>query len=122
MIEFFLSMFARRIPMLLIVLLGIVVAIARWKRHPRASLITVLALALYLFEDFFVLMLRYAMPSLANAVQIPPNAIRTVFTVIGLLDYLSLAIVTVLLVGAAFTGRKAADRPPSPSQAQELAA
>ena len=43
-------MLLRRLPMFLVVLAGVIFLIVRWKRHPRVSLMTIIALALYLIE------------------------------------------------------------------------
>jgi hypothetical protein len=101
-------MFARRIPMLLVSLGGIVFAIARWKRHPRVSLMTVLALALYWVEAFVFLCLRYWLPNLIEALKISGSAINVLLVVISLLDDFAFAVVIILLVAAAFSGRKPA--------------
>jgi len=101
-------MFARRIPMLLVSLGGIVFAIARWKRHPRVSLMTVLALALYWVEAFVYLCLRYWLPNLVEAWKLSGSAINVLLVVISLLDDFAFAVVIILLVAAAFSGRKPA--------------
>ena len=101
-------MFARRIPMLLVTLGGIVVAIARWRRHPRVSLMTVLALALYWVEAFVFLCLRYWLPDLVEAWKLSGSTINVLLVVISLLDDFAFAVVIILLVAAAFSGRKPA--------------
>jgi len=101
-------MLARRIPMLLVTLGGIVVAIARWRRHPRVSLMTVLALALYWVEAFVFLCLRYWLPNLVETLKISGSAINVLLVVISLLDDFAFAVVIILLVAAAFSGRKPA--------------
>ena len=101
-------MLARRIPMLLVCLGGIVFAIARWKRHPRVSLMTVLALALYWVEAFVFLCLRYWLPDLVEAWKLSGSAINVLLVVISLLDDFAFAVVIILLVAAAFSGRKRA--------------
>ena len=106
--SYLLYMFARRIPMLLVTLGGIVVAIARWRRHPRVSLMTVLALALYWVEAFVFLCLRYWLPNLVEALKISGSAINVLLVVISLLDDFAFAVVVILLVAAAFSGRKPA--------------
>jgi hypothetical protein len=101
-------MFARRIPMLLVSLSGIVFAIARWKRHPRISLMTVLALALYWVEAFIFLCLRYWLPDLVEAWKLSGSAINVLLVVISLLDDFAFAVVIILLVAAALSGRQPA--------------
>ena len=106
--SYFLYMFARRIPMLLVTLGGIVFAIARWKRHPRVSLMTVLALALYWVEAFVFLCIRYWLPNIVEALKLSGTAINVLLVVISVLDDFAFAVVIILLVAAAFSGRKPA--------------
>ena len=106
--SYFLYMFARRIPMLLVSLGGIVFAIARWKRHPRVSLMTVLALALYWVEAVVLLCIRYWLPNLVETMKLSGPAINVLFVVISVLDDFAFAVIIILLVAAAFTGRKPA--------------
>jgi len=104
--SYFFYMFARRTPMLLVSVGGIVFAIARWKRHPRASLMTMLALALYWVEAFVYICIRYWLPRFVEAMRLSGKAINVLFIVISVLDDFAFAVVIILLVGAAFTGRK----------------
>jgi hypothetical protein len=106
--SYFLYMFARRIPMMLVTGAGIGLAIARWKRHPRASLITVLALALYWVEAIILLCIRHWLPTLVEATKMSSAAINILFVVISLVDDFAFAVIIILLVSAAFTGRKPA--------------
>ena len=106
--SYFLYMFARRIPMLLVTLGGIVFAIKRWKRHPRVSLMTVLALALYWVEAFVFLCIRYWLPNLVEALKLSSTAINVLFVVISVLDDFAFAVIIILLVAAAFSGRRPA--------------
>ena len=108
LVSYFLYSFARRVPMLLLCLVAIVFAIARWKRHPRVSLITVLSLAFYLVEAFVFLCFRYWLPSLIDTMRMSGTAISTLFTAMALVDDLAFAVIIMLLVAAAFTGRRAA--------------
>lgn len=48
---YFYFLFGRRWPVLLLMLAGIVVAIVRRKRHPRASLLTIAALVLFVVQS-----------------------------------------------------------------------
>ena len=101
-------MLARHIPMLLVSLGGIIFAIARWRRHPRVSLMTVLALALYWVEALVFLCIRYWLPNLVEELKISGSAINVLLVVISLLDDFAFAVVVILLVAAAFSGRKPA--------------
>lgn len=61
---YFEYLFARRWPMLLLVLAGMVVAILRWKRHPKASLLTVLGLGLFIVRSITFGSIFYFLPNL----------------------------------------------------------
>ena len=50
-ISYFYYLFGRRWPMLLLVLAGIAVAIVRWKRHPKVSLLTVSGMVLFIGQS-----------------------------------------------------------------------
>jgi len=106
--SYFLYMFARRIPMLLVSLGGIGFAIARWKRHPRVSLMTVLALVLYWVEAFVFLCIRYWLPNLVETMRLSGTAINVLLVVISVLDDFAFGVIIILLVAAAFSGRKPA--------------
>ena len=55
---------ARRWPMLLLVLAGIVIAIRRRKRHPKVSLLTVLGLGLFIAQSLTFGSIFYLLPRL----------------------------------------------------------
>jgi hypothetical protein len=60
-------LFGRRWPMLLLMLAGIVVAILRRKHHPRASLLTVAALALFVAQSLMFGTVFYLLPRLHDS-------------------------------------------------------
>jgi hypothetical protein len=96
----------RRSLLTLLVLGGIVFAIVRWKRHPRASLLTVIALGFYLIETWVATIFFYYLPYMMRSV--PPGSQNTLYTVIYFIEDFGFAAVLVLLVAAAFTGRRPA--------------
>ncbi len=106
--SYFLYMFARRIPMLLVSLGGVGFAIARWRRHPRVSLMTIMALALYWVEALILLCIRYWLPNFVEAMKLSSTAISVLFVVISVVDDFAFAVIVILLVAAVFTGRKPA--------------
>jgi hypothetical protein len=107
---------ARRSPMLLLSLGGIIFAIVRWKRHPRVSLMTVLALAIYIFEGILFSIFLYWLPELMFKMRLSPAAIDNSYLVLFFLEDFVFAVVIILLVSAAFSGRQAQDAayPPLP--------
>lgn len=95
----------RRSVLLLVILGGIVFAIIRWKRHPRVSLITLLALVLYLVESSAFAFVFHYLPRFFNTLKLSDNNISVLDSVLSLVDDFGFAAVLILLVAAAFTGR-----------------
>jgi hypothetical protein len=107
MLSFFLYMLLRRIPMLLVMIGGGAVAVARWKLHPRLSLLALLAVIFYFVEAFALLTVRYFIPDWITSMKLAPSTVNTLFTAISVLDDFAFAIIIILLVAAAFSGRRA---------------
>ena len=95
----------RRAVLLLVILGGIVFAIARWKRHPRVSLMTAVALVLYLFESFAFAFLFHYLPRFFDTLHLTGNNISALDSVLQLVDDFAIAAVLILLVAAAFSQR-----------------
>jgi hypothetical protein len=109
MLTFFLYMLARRIPMMLVTIVCGGFAIARWKRHPRPSLMALLALVFYWVEAFLLIIVRYLIPNVIQTMHLSSNAISALFAVVSVLDDFAFAVIIILLVAAAFIGRGAGD-------------
>lgn len=105
MITFLLYLFLKKSLLLLLVLGGIGFAIARWKRHPRVSLMTVLALGLYLLETFTFAILYHWLPNFFYSLKLTAQNISTLESVLQVIDDFVYAAVLILLVVAAFSGR-----------------
>lgn len=100
------SAFAGRIPLFLLLLGGIGFALARWKRHPRVSLLTTLGLLFYLLESIIFTFIMFLLPTaLPSAVSIVASDL--IYTVLFVIDALAYAAVIIVLVSAVFTQRKA---------------
>jgi hypothetical protein len=65
-ISYFTYVFSRRWPVLLVVLTALIFAIARWKRHPKVSALTVGGLLLFQFQSIGFSSLFYFLPRLAD--------------------------------------------------------
>ena len=104
--SYFLTRVARRLPMILLALGGIVFAIMRWKLHPRASLMTVVALAIYLVDMVVYTLILYWLPSLIDPMRMSPSASRWFYSVVYFIEDIVFAVTIILLVAAAFTDRK----------------
>lgn len=99
-------MLLRRLPMLLVLVAGFIFSIVRWKRHPGVSLMTMIALALYVIEFIVYAAVLYWMPSLREALHMSDSSFGNLYIVIYVLDDFAYAAVIVLLVAAAMTGRR----------------
>lgn len=92
--------------MLLLALGGSIFALVRWKVHPRASLMTVIALVIYLIEAVLFTVFIYYLPELTQSLRLSGKATGWLYTVIFFFEDFVLAGVILLLVAAAFTGRR----------------
>jgi hypothetical protein len=106
MISYFLMAIVQRSPLLLVVLAGILFSIVRWKRHPKASLITVIALGFYLFKIFSFMIFNYWLPSLRLSMQWSYSTADAFYTVMNVVNEIGFAVVIVLLVAAAYVDRR----------------
>ncbi|MGQ0761304.1 MAG: hypothetical protein ACT4OT_04720 [Acidobacteriota bacterium] len=104
--SYFLTRTARRLPMLLLALGGIVFAFMRWKLHPRASLMTVVALGLYLVDMVVYTLILYWLPSLVDPMRMSASASRFFYSVVYFIEDIVTAVTILLLVAAAFANRQ----------------
>jgi hypothetical protein len=100
-----LNLLLKKSILLLLVLGGMGFAIVRWKRHPRVSLMTVLALGLYLLDTVTFAVLYYWLPNVFYSLKLTAQNISTLESVLQIIDDFAYAAVLILLVSAAFTGR-----------------
>ena len=101
----FLLMLVRRSPMLLVALGGIVFAIVRWKLHPRASILTVIALLLFVLDLFGFFILLNFMPDLIVSALRTPKMVDWFYFFLYFFDDFIYALVLILLIAAAYTQR-----------------
>ena len=104
--SYFLTRVARRLPMLLLALGGIVFAIMRWRLHPRASLMTVVALSIYLVDMVVYTLILYWLPNLVEPMRMSSSASRFFYSVVYFIEDIVFAVTIVLLVAAAFANRR----------------
>lgn len=102
---YFLLMAARRLPMLLFAAGAIVFALIRWKLNPRASLITAIALVIYLLDFVAFTTFLYWFPQLTESWHLSPSARQWVDGIIFFLEDFVTAATIILLTAAAFIGR-----------------
>lgn len=96
----------QRSPLLLVVLAGILFSIVRWRRHPKASLITLIGLVFYLIKFFGFTALNYWIPSLRESMHWSYATANNLYTVLHVVNDFAFAIVIVLFVAAAFVNRR----------------
>ena len=107
MLYYLAMMLARRSPMFLLSLGVIVFAIVRWKRHPRVSLMTMLAFVVYTVEGTLFSVFLYWLPRLMDTMRLPPRGTENLYFVLFFFEDFVFALIIILLVGAAFSGRGA---------------
>jgi hypothetical protein len=101
-----LIMLARRSPVLLLALGGSIFAILRWKRHPRVSIMTVIAFVICLIDAVVFQIFLYYFPVMIRSVVSPKTVDWLYFFIFFFQDFVFAAII-ILLVAAAFSQRKA---------------
>lgn len=106
MASYFLMSLLQRSPMLLVVLVGILISIVRWRRHPKASLITLIALVFYLIKLFLFTAFNYWIPDLRESMHWSIATANHLYTVLQVVNDFAFALVIVLLVAAAFVNRQ----------------
>ena len=102
---YFLMMAARRLPMLLFATGAIIFALVRWKRHPRASLMTAIAFVIYLFDWVLFTAFLYWFPELIQSWRITPTTRAWIDGIIFFVEDFVTATIFILLTAAAFIGR-----------------
>ena len=104
-LAYFLMMLLRRLPMILLAVGGIIFALVRWRFNPRASLITVIALLIYLIDMVVFTTFLYYFPQLTASWRLSSSAREWFDWIIFFLEDFVTAAMIVLLTAAAFIGR-----------------
>ncbi len=102
--SYFYYLFGRRWPVLLLMLAGIVVAILRRKHHPRASLLTVSALVLFIAQSLTFGTVFFLLPRLHDS-GFSYASINNLFLIVEVCRDIVYAGVILLLVSAVFSQR-----------------
>ena len=98
-------MLVRRLPMLLLAAGGIVFALLRWKRHPRVSLMTTVALGIFLIDAFVFSIVLYFLPDLFRPMLSTARMLNWFYFFMYFFDDFIFALIIILLTGAAFSKR-----------------
>jgi hypothetical protein len=106
MLYFFFDMLARRSPVMLVAVAGLIFALVRWRRHPRVSLMTSLALILYFVRLTLFTIFNYYLPNLfAGVFRVSEQGVSWAYTALFFFEDLAFAGILILLVAAAFSQR-----------------
>ena len=97
-------LFITRWPMYLTSFAGLVFAIIRWKRHPRVSLMAILALLLLMGQSLIFNTAFYFLPRLTEQ-GFSYGAIDRFYILVEVCRDIVYAVIIVLLVSAAFSQR-----------------
>lgn len=103
--SFFTYVFSRRWPVMLVVLAGLIFAIARWRRHPKVSALAVAGLLVFQFQSIGFSTLFYFLPRLATRGW-TWAAIDNLSIVVDVCHEIFFAVALALLAAAVFSGRK----------------
>jgi hypothetical protein len=104
-LTFLIYLLIKKSVLIVTILGGVGFAVYRWKRYPRISLMTVLALGLYLVDTLAFVIITSLLPRFFFQLHLTAQNISTLSSVFQLLDDFVFATVVILLVAAAFTGR-----------------
>ena len=94
--------------MLLFAVGAIIYSLVRWKRHPRASLLTTIAFVIFLIDAFVFSIIIYFVPMLMTSMRLSGIMIDWLYFFVFFFGDFVYAIVIILLVSAAFSQRKTA--------------
>jgi hypothetical protein len=95
-----------RLPLHLLVVAGVLLAVMRWKRHPKVSLLTLAGLCLWELESFAHLLVRFCLPDWAKEYGWANDRLNIAFIVLNLTQDFFFSAVLILLVAAAFSQRR----------------
>ncbi len=91
-----------QVPVFLVWLVGLVLALVRWKRHPKVSLLTCIAFVMFFAEIPFFFYLNFY---LDWKMLVPISSLELVSTVINIIESLISAAAWGLLLAAVFGWR-----------------
>jgi hypothetical protein len=103
--DFFISQTLRRSPVLLVALVGMVIAVVSWKRHPKVSLRTLVGLGLC-WVQWIVFTVAFSFVAiLSNLLSLSSSGRQWFYTGLYFVHDLVFAIMLILLVSAALAQR-----------------
>lgn len=101
----FLSYMLRRIPMILVSLTGIVLAIIKWRKHSKTSLLLILGFSLYILSALFFTAINNWMYPVLSKRNFDPNSIDWFYFAVNILQNGTWALMLALIIAAIFSQR-----------------
>jgi hypothetical protein len=93
------------VPNVLVWLIGIILAVSRWRRHPRVSQISVVAFVIMIVITIISRFLNALLPMAMHDRGWTSDQIGSIFTVVGAITTLTSAVVWALVLWAIFGWR-----------------
>jgi hypothetical protein len=113
-----LTSLATSIPLFIVWLIGIAVALSRWRRHPRVSLFAVIAFAVMIGSMVVFRVIYILAPLMMRERGWSPSEVGTIFGAIGIVSALINAAAWALILSAIFGWRARPEKenlfPPPP--------
>ena len=94
-------------PAILVALVGCLLVMIRWRRHPRASALALVALLIYLFNSFLFPIVYAVLPALLTGRAFSTSSYTILYRGLAFFHYLVEAVALALLLAAVFAGRGA---------------
>jgi len=105
-LQVFLPNLAYQLPVLIVLIVGLIFAIIRWKKHPRTSLLTLIAIVIILIVTILGVISNSFLPQILYTSNIDYSTIGIIFSVTSVLFNIMTAVSWVLLLIALFGKRK----------------
>lgn len=101
----FLKDLLTQLPILIVIIVGIILAIVRWRRHSTVSLITIICLAFLLTHMFIFSAVFTFLPFILYRTGVETASYRFIFQTVSFISILIDAIIFALLLAAALMKR-----------------
>ncbi len=103
----FLISIATQLPSILAMLVCLIFAVTRWKRHPKVSLLIIISLLLLLIHGVsFAAVYNWLPEILAQSYEYQPGRMEKILRLVGFMYNTLLAVPIALLLVAVFVDRK----------------
>ena len=106
MLRYFLLTLVRRTPGIIVMLVAAGLAIVRFGRHPRVSVLTLVGVIVYFFRLLIFPLVFYYVPDMGRSLNLTGTQLNWSYTALNVLDDACLAFVAILFVVAAFSSRQ----------------